>query len=235
MVYILHGEDLPSSRNFILNLQKQNNISAKREFLIEDEPLESMKEVVSGVDMFGGNMMVIFDVSKMGRANVDTYVEFLETVPADFLFVVLSSRELTAKNAFNKAAEKIGAKVMLFKGIAKSNVFKFVDSVFDQNRVGAYKELQRLLLVGEDAVYLLTMLEYGLRSIAYAKFESPAFHKLAPFVKSKVVRQSEKFSEEQILNFYQKFYELDRGVKFGGVSPEVCIPLAIETILGINA
>jgi len=192
-----------------------------------------MREVVGGIDMFGGKAMVVFDVSKMGRSNVDVYIEFLQEVPEDFLFVVFSAKELTAANAFNKNAGKFGAKTMPFKGVSKANIFKFVDCVFDLNRSGTYKELQRLILADEDAVYLMTMLEYGLRSISYAKFDSPAFNKLAPFVKSKVQRQANNFTEEQLINIYGRFYELDRDLKFGGVPPEVTVPLAIESVLGL--
>lgn len=234
MIYILHGEDLPSARNFILNLQKQNNIAAKHEFSIDNEPLNEMASIASATDMFGEKTMTVFDVSKAGRANVDAYVELMESIPEDFLFVVLSSKELTSKNAFIKAGNNLGARTMLFKGISKSNVFKFVDCVFDRNRAAAYKELQRLLLDGEDAIYLLTMLTYGLRSIAYAKFNSPAFNKLAPFVKSKVQRQAQNFSEGQILSFYQRFYELDRDLKIGKAPAEIGVPIAIETILSLG-
>jgi hypothetical protein len=75
------------------------------------------------------------------------------------------------------------------------------------------------------------MLLYGLRNIAGAKFNSPAFQNASPFVTQKAKAQSAKLSEKDVRDLYSAFYKLDKNVKTGKVLPDVLIPLAIEKVL----
>lgn len=231
MIYIVHGEDLASSRRFILNLQEQNNIEVRSELKLDEVSPEDLKHRFESIDMFGGKQMLVLDVSKMGRTNVDSYVEVLENVPSDYLFVVLLNKNLTKTNAFIKNTSKIGARVMHFKQLVETNIFKFADLVFEGNRKGTYKELKKLTLGGEEPIYVFTMLLYNLRNLAFCKFNSPQFNKLSPFVKSKVSKQSQKFSTSQIRRLYEEFYELDLGSKVGTVQHDLLVPMAIEKVL----
>ncbi len=190
-----------------------------------------LEQKLNTIDMFGGNLMFVFDVSKMGRTKVDSYIDVLTKISEDLLFIVLSNKNLTNTNAFIKNSSKLGAKVMQFKQMVNSNIFKFADYVFDGNRKQSYRELKKLIIGGEDSIYIFTMLLYNLRNIAYCKFDSPQFQKLAPFVKSKVAKQSQKFSISQVKNLYKEFYVLDIGSKTGTVEHELLVPMAVEKVL----
>ncbi|OGC47899.1 hypothetical protein A2886_01420 [candidate division WWE3 bacterium RIFCSPHIGHO2_01_FULL_42_13] len=231
MIYILHGENLSATRNFILKLQVDNNISSKKEFLVEDTTPGQLADAVVSIDMFGGGSMVILDVTKAGRAKMDGFVEVLAAMPAETLAVVFSAKDLSKANAFIKNAQKIGAKTAVFKPTSQANVFKFVDMVFAGNRSASYKELRALLISDADPIYIFSMLTYGLRNVLYAKFNSPALNKISPFAKSKAKFQAQKLTEEKVADLYEKFYEMDRDVKIGVQSPETLLPLAIEKIL----
>jgi DNA polymerase III delta subunit len=231
MLYILHGEDLPSIRNFILKLQQDNNVGSKRELVIEDTTPAEIRELISSVDMFGNTSMVVLDVTKMGRMNVSAYIDALQDISKDVLFVVFAGKVLSKANAFIKNASNLQAKVMPFKQVVYSNVFKFVDYAFSGNRSGAYKELRKLLLANEAPFYIFSMLVYGLRNIAYQVHDSPAFDRLPPFVKSKVKLQASRFTKEQINQIYEDFYELDKGSKSGTVLPDLLTVRAVESVL----
>ena len=230
MIYILHGEDIVSSRQFISTLQKQNKIGSKTEVEIGEITPEQIREHILGVDMFGAAKMVVLDVSKAGRMNVDGYIEVLAEVPDDVVFVILTSKSLSKSNAFIKNSSKLSAKTMVFKGVKKSNIFKFTDLVFEGRKAAAYKELRKLVLAGEDPIGIFAMLTYALRNIAYAKFNSPMVNKISPFVKSKAYKQSRFFTEAQIAGLYKKFYEMDRDVKSGAMDKEILAPLCIEIV-----
>ncbi len=231
MIYILHGENLSATRNFILKLQADNNISSKKEFLVEDTTPGQLADAVASIDMFGGGSMVILDVTKAGRTKMDGFVEVLAVMPGETLAVVFSAKDLSKANAFIKNAQKIGAKTAVFKPISQANVFKFVDSVFAGNRSASYRELRSLLISDADPIYIFSMFTYGLRNVLYAKFDSPAFNKLPPFLKSKVKSQAQKLTEEKIVGLYERFYEMDRDVKIGIQSPETLVLLAIEMVI----
>jgi len=231
VIYVLHGENVSAIRNFILKLKKDHNIGSSKELLLEDTSPAEIAELISGIDMFGAIPMVTLDVTKMGRTKVDSYIEVLLSVPDESLFVVFSGKDLYKANAFVKQSPKIGARVMPFKEISDSNIFKLVDYVFGGNRIASYKELRKLILSGADNFYIFSMLVYGLRNVTYAKFESPMFTKMSPFVKSKASSQSQKFTQDQVVRLYEKFYQLDVGSKNGQVSPELLVPLGIEAVL----
>lgn len=234
MVYILHGENLSGIRNFILKLQKDNDVGSKKELLIEDVSSSEIAELVSAVDMFGVTTMVVLDVTKMGRMKVDNYVKVLSDVPEDLIFVILTNKSLSKANGFIKNAATMNARTLLFKETSESSVFKFVDQVFGGNRDAAYSELRKLLLSGVGPFYIFSMLTYGLRNVAYAKFDSPAFDKLPPFVKSKVKSQAQKLSEPQIAYLYRVFYSLDKGSKQGLMSSDLLPVYALEKVLTYN-
>ncbi len=231
MRFVLHGENIPAIRNYILNLQERHKATSKNEFSILDVSSNELSDLVSTPDMFGAKQIVVLDITKMGRMRPKEHIEVITKASNDVVFVIIAQKQLPRTNIFIKNANQLNAKVMSFQAPPPANVFKFVDLVFAKNRSASYKELKKLMLSGEDPIYIFSMLVYGLRGIAYAKFGSPELSKLPPFVRSKVTKQANNFEKEILFDLYNKFYEFDRGAKVGKVSPEVLVPLAIEKVL----
>ncbi len=229
MIFVLHGENLTEIRKFIINLQNEHNVGSKVELFVEETSPAEFNEAVSSIDMFGGTTMVVLDISKAGRMKLDDYIAVLEKVADEVIVIIVAIKDLTKTNVFIKNSVKLKARVVSFK--VSTRVFKFVDAVFNGNREESYKILRELVLEEEEPIYILSMLIYGLRNIGIAKLESPELNKMAPFIKSKAVAQARKFSEESVKDLYEFFYELDRDVKIGKISPEILVPLAIEKII----
>lgn len=230
MIYIIHGENLSSLRNFILSLRKKLKAKSRVEVSISDFTPVQLSEVCGSFDMFGNAPFVVLDISKMGRMKVDGYIEVAEKIPEEATLVVLSLRELGSANTFIKNSVRLRAKVMKFAESPKANVFKFVDAVYSRKRKASYKELRNLLLSGADVFYVFSMLLYGLRTVSYSKFSSPSLERFHPFVKKKLVDQSSNFSEWGIKEIYRGFYQLDKDVKGGQVQQEMLLLLAIEKV-----
>jgi len=231
VLYILHGENLASIRNFILEVQKKNDVTTRHEFAIEQTSPAEISDIISAIDMFGGMPLISIDISKMGRMKVDEYIGVVGGAPKDMLVVIFAAKNLPKTNAFIKNAPDLGAQVKRFEPTISANVFQLVDYAFNGNRRASYKALQKLLLLGEDPIYIFSMLLYGLRNITYAKFDSPAINKVPPFAKSKAQRQARVFGTSQLGFLYARFYEWDVGVKSGLVNPEMLSTLALESIL----
>ena len=227
MIYIVHGENVTASRNYIIGLQKD----ARQEVDITGTSADALYSVCRSNDMFGAKPAVVFDVSKMGRTNADDYVKVLSGAPADTLMIIYSDKELSAANPFIKNAAMLKARIVENKQVAATAVFKFVDAAFSGNRAQSYKELRNLIVSAEDPIYILSMLEYGLRNVAYAKFSSPEYEKASPFVKSKAKSQSQKFPEEKIEKLFGQFYAFDLRVKTGFIPADLVLVLAVEAIL----
>lgn len=231
MIFLLHGTDLAKSRKDLLELQQKLTISSKTERAVSNVSPAELRDLVSTFDFFEGAPLVVLDISDAGRANLDEYVDVALNMPKETTLVILSNKKLTSTNAFVKNLAKLNAKVVENAASEESNVFKFVDAVFNGNRKQSYKELQALMLEDKDPFYIFSMLLYGLRSVTAAKFNTSAYEKASPYVKQKALAQAASFSEQNIKVLYNAFYALDKDVKTGNILPELLIPIAIEKVL----
>ena len=230
MIYIFHGENLSSSREQILKIQKANNFESKTEISIENTTSQQLSDIILSFDFFGNVPFVVLDISNVGRSNVDDFIKVLKKAPEQSIVVILSSKELSKANAFIKAVSELKAKVFFSKKISESNIFNFIDNVFLGKRDVGYKSLAVLMNDNPDPIYILTMLEYALRNIAYIKFNSPLVSKMSPFTKIKAVNQSRLFSEEAVKDLYEFFYNIDLDSKTGEISEDILIPFCMEKI-----
>lgn len=231
MIYIVHGDNALSSRDFVIGLQKRLASAVRREGDVSDVSPQQLEELCMSLDVLGDAAIVILDVSRAGRMKLDPYVSVLENVPDDATVVIFSEKELPASSVFLKNASKLEARVVRSRPAKTSNVFSFIDFVFSGNRNMSYKELRKLIVAGEDPFSLFSMLLYGLRNVAYVKLDAPEVSKMAPFVRSKASAQAANFSRESLLRLFEDFYNLDKKVKTGAVSSDLLIPLAIEKTL----
>jgi hypothetical protein len=62
-------------------------------------------------------------------------------------------------------------------------------------------------------------------------YKSPSFERGSPYTKSKVLGQLKGFSEQGVLELYDKFYTLEKGLKTGEIQPEIVVSMAIENVL----
>jgi DNA polymerase III delta subunit len=231
MIFIIHGEDFPTSRRFVTNLMVEKNASSKVELLIGETTPTSLFSHITAFDVFGAPPFVVLDISKAGRKKMDAYLQVLEKAPQDAVVVILSASTLSKSNAYMKSAKKLDARVMHNKKVKTSNVFAFVELVFSGKRKASYSELRRLLISGEDPFYIFSMLLYGIRNLAHIKFDSPNVRKMAPFVRQKYTAFSTHFRKADIKVLYTHFYDLDMGAKTGMLSPDLQVTLAVEKVL----
>lgn len=231
MILIIHGENLPRSREIILQLQKKVNSTNKKEVGIEEVTPRELKEMMVSFDIFSEPPFIVLDISDAGRKNVKEYIETLKEIPKESHFVALANKELPSTNAFLKSTKELNAKVVLNRTAPTSNVFRFIESLFSKNRSATYSELRRLLLKDEDPYYLFSMILYELRNITHAKFDSPHLIKMNPFVKNKATKLAKDFSREDIFKLYREFYSIDKDVKTGKISPDLMIPYTVEKVL----
>lgn len=230
MIYIFHGENLSFSRDQILKIQKTNNFESKTEILIENITSHQLSDIVSSFDFFGNPPFVVLDISNVGRTNTDDFIDVLKKAPEKSVIAILSSKELSKANAFIKAVPELKAKVFFSKRNSESNIFNFIDSVFSGKRDVSYRSLATLINSSLDPIYILTMLEYALRNVAYIKFNSSLMSKMNPFTKIKAINQAGLFSEEAIKDLYEFFYNTDLDSKTGEISQDILILFCMEKI-----
>ena len=231
MIYIVHGDDLSKSRALIQNQQRKVNIETRIELSITDTTPEDIYEKCHSNDLFGNPPFIVLDVTSAGRMNVDKFIEKLEQVPLTATLIILSGKSLPQTNAFIKNSLKLKAKINSNDILPASNVFKLVDALFYKQREKAYTELSKLLDDGVSSFEIFSLIFYGLRTVAAAKFNSPAYAKMHDFVKRKSQSQANLFSTNQIISFFEEFRKLDMKSKLSEINEELLIPAVIETVL----
>ena len=231
MIYIVHGENYSKSRLQIQGQFKKSESETRVDLELVDTTPDKLLDAVTSKSLFGGNTFVVFDITGSGRTNLDAYVETAARTLKENTLVVLSAKELTKANAFMKSAATLGAHVTLNPEIPQSSIFKFLDAVFSKNRLATYTELKKLNDDATDNIYLISMTAWGLRNLAAAKFNSPKFEKLPPFIKSKAQKQSQNFTEDNVKGFYELVYKSDLETKTGRIAPEAAVISIVEKVL----
>jgi DNA polymerase III delta subunit len=206
MIYIVHGDDYPHSRNMILNQLKKLEGSSRNEINISDTTPTDLQTMCCSFDIFGNPPFIVLDISGAGRMNMEEYVKSVSKTPKETTLVILSSKELSKTNPFLTNAVKLKAKIILNQLKPTSNVFRFIDNVYSGRRDQSYKELRTLLIEKNDPFYLFSMLLYGLRT-NYGKLR-----------------------EENVNKLFKELYEIDKGSKTGDISPDVMIVYSMEKV-----
>jgi len=175
MIYLVHGDDYAKSRRLVLNQQKKLSMGLKVERDAADFSPRELYETACSFDIFGNPPFIVFNIPNTKIAESEEYIKIAKKIPDKTVLIILCQKELGRTNAFYKNASKLKAKVVLNNKAQTSNIFKFVDSVFFQNKNSSYEELEKLTDEGNDPFYILSMLLYGLRNITHAKFSTVEF------------------------------------------------------------
>lgn len=109
----------------------------------------------------------------------------------------------------------------------EQNVFNFLDSVMAGDLRAALGGLQRLQAVGQNEMYILTMLLWQLRQVLLAKLsglsnsnELAKQASLSPYAAGKAIALARKVDEEVLKDMYTAAVDCEYGIKTGRATPE---------------
>lgn len=231
MIFVIHGDNFSRTRKVVTELQQKLGVTNKQEADINNITPQQLKEMCGSYDLFSTPPFVVIDISGAGRKNLSEYMEVLKAVPPEVNVVIQSNKELSKANIFIKNASGLKAKTVLSNIEPTSDVFKLIDALFTRNRKNTYKELRNLLNDDAEPYYILTMISYGLRNLAYAVTGSPLLNKMHPFAKSKALTQAKNYDENRLKELYALLYKTDKDMKTGKMHPEIAPTYVIEQIL----
>ena len=231
MIYLVHGSDPSSSRKLIVNQFTNKNTQNKIEICAEDISPDRLFELVRTGDIFGNPPFIILDISNLLSQSATEFVSTVSKTPKDATLIIYCSRALPAANVFLKSAAEFGIKVVESELKIESNVFKFVDALFEKNRTQTYLEMQKLLKEDNDHFYLFSMILYGLRNLLGASLSSKKFLSSKPFQKQKLEKQIKNFGSTDFSEIFEYYYNLEKKAKTGDISSEIMLTLAAEKML----
>ncbi len=231
MIYIVHGDDVSKSRALILNQQKKLYASNKTEINLSDISPEDLLTTIKRVDIFGAHDFIVINASGISPSLAETSLEILAQTSTETSLIIYSEKTLTQNNILIKNATKIGAKIIHNELKVEGSVFNLVDAVVSKNRKQTYQIMERELNKGADPFELFGVLLYGLRSLANTLLNTSSFKKMKPYMQSKYLGLSKKYTLDKVKNLFFQFYALDKKAKTGDIDPDMMLTLAIENML----
>ncbi len=233
MIYIVHGDDYPKSRRLIINQQKKISSNIKIERDLSNLTPKELYEAACSFDLFGNPPLLVVTLPPGKVAEIKDYLKILKKIPKKTTVILLSEKKLGKTNRFIRSAPELKAKVIFNQKPSISNVFKFLDNLYIQNRKGTYKELESLIEENAEAFFILSMILYGLRNLVHAKFLTGEFLAKSDFVKSKILKQAENFTREEVIGLFDFIYNTDKKIKTGQIQPDIALTHTIEKILSL--
>ena len=193
----LHGPAISSSRKKLIEIKQKfdpNDVIIFEKGAETDDILASLQTV----SLFSEKRLVI-----------------VENSSEDLTFGSLNSSDSpTLLLWYDHEIKKVpdGAQVFFFPEAREISVFPFLDKLGNRNKE-AFLEMDKLKRGGFDTQYLITMIFYLLRTLCCTPKNSPEF------VKKKIARQKQNFSEDELVNLYKYVIETDFKIKSGLMEP----------------
>lgn len=213
MLHLFHGEKTDLSRR---------ELSLLREKYPKDEVVELNGKVMSVTDykqatesasLFGMDRLVIVEnlfsrITKRG-AELESFLPVILATPVSCEVVFWEEKEI-GKTVINKLPRQLD--IALFR--PDRILFSFLESL----KPGQTKLLLdqfEVILKSEATELIMAMLARQLRYLIIVKDLGKRTTELTPWQLSKFMRQTEYFSQEDLLKLYRQLYDIEVKVKTG--------------------
>ncbi len=209
MLTLIHGDNQVASRNKLVELM--DNLKARGEDIntLAADKLDRAKleSALLSESLFGGQKTLVLE-SLYSLPKSKKKDEFINLICFASTDVILWEKKLLGKLELKKLPTNL--QVYEFKITPK--LWNFLDQLSPnpKNKTTLLK-LFKESVMGESAEFVFLMLARQLRLLIQVKEGAPL--KLAPFMHSKLQRQSQAFSLEQLLTLHQKLYTIDQKLK----------------------
>lgn len=132
--------------------------------------------------------------------------------------------------------------INLVKPKIDSDIFKTIDAIAQRNKKLALKLIHKHIERGDSPSYIFSMINFQFRNLLMVKSQIEKrtyFQKINdlskdlgihPYVVSKTISQTKKFSFEELKKIYKKIFKTDLYIKTGKIEPQVALDLFIAEI-----
>lgn len=212
MITLIHGDDITASRNYFLDIKIKHKGAPS--FSGESVTLTDLAQALQGDGLFEEIKSVyieeLFGKKKKGR-ELDAMLDFLNRESKTHAIYLWEKKPIPQTSLKTLTALDI----KLFK--LPQELFRFLDAV----RPGNAEELITLFhaaLKTNEPEMLLYMLTRQIRLLLSQKDPETTIDeitRLAPWQKSKLKKQADKFKASDLLNLYRSLFLLDVKQKTG--------------------
>lgn len=214
MMYILHGDDIISSRNELYRIKQQFIDS---EIIILNGKTVSLTDLIQAsqsLSLIKENRLVIVENLLTQKLNVTKnshkpLIYWLNNIHNSIHIIFWEEKEL-AKKQLSIFSPKV--RISLFR--IKKQIFNFLDSIKPDNTKNTLQQFNESLLYYAPEI-IMVMLVRQLRYLIMIKDLGRQITDLTSWQISKLYQQSQYFTMKQLLILYRLLYEIDVKIKFG--------------------
>lgn len=210
MINLLHGDHHLKSRNF---LQEKINAAKTKGFeiikLVPGFKIADLKQALESQSLFGQERLVVLEnVFSKKSPDQKKIIEYLFQDKINFPELLLWEEKEQRASTLKKVPHFW--KIMVFK--TPKLVFNFLDSLKNISPSHTLKLFSDCLKT-ESPEFIFYMLTRQIRLLILA--QENLLEKLAPWQKTKYIKQSKKFRPELLLKIYKRLLKIDVFAKTG--------------------
>lgn len=211
MIYLIHGDNLVASRNFLKELV--DLAKEKKQEIVRLEgskiAIEDLIQALAPRSLFASDRLIVIEnlFTRPKSKELDQIFNFLKSFREELDLVFWEKKEI-GKILQRSLPPKTAIK--LFK--TPVLVFKFLDQVTPQTKNQALQTLQELYKLKTDEL-IFYMLVRQFRLLLLIRFKQQIAGPV--WVVGKLKRQAEAFSQSKLLTIYRRLFNIDESVKTG--------------------
>ncbi len=208
MITLIHGNDTLSSRKFFLDQRDAESLT----FDVENINLVEFEQSLSGSGLFGSSKKIFIEnlFTRKSTKNTDSIGKLLTAYKdAEVFFWADKEVGVKALSSFPKIENKS------FK--IPQNIWNFLDNL-RPNSSSNVTSFHRTLKESEtEIIFAMIIRQFRLMLglIQNSNENIDEVKRIAPWQKTKILRQASLFGEEKLKTIYKKLYKIDKSTKTG--------------------
>lgn len=209
MIYLLHGDDVVSSRKTVSELTVGFQITSLDGKSVSVATLE---ENLVSTSLFDEKKVVVVENLLSKNSKKKDFVKFLNSFESDVLLILWEDKKLlkTTTNTLKKA--------VIRDFLLPQNYFQFLDSFAPGNSKRLYSMYHELLktMTAEQVFYSL-LKRLRLLTVISSGGTIGELSKMAPWQQGKLNQQVRLWPQSKLSIFYAQFSQLEIRMKSGGL------------------
>lgn len=225
MLILLHGENVSSSREALIDLKRNYSPDSVSVFDTKKFDEDKFARVCETPSMFAERRLVVVE----GKPpTIQPFSHLAMSSSTDVVFWL--GEQLKSSNKLFKLVKDLDGQVRHFRPTIPKHVFGFLDALGYKNKKKALLELHRLLEQGESPVYLLTMIVWQVRNLLKVKSEKLKVKGFHPYVLRKLRSQVNNFEEEELVGIFRGLLDTEVNLKTTQLDPELVLDQLVNSI-----
>lgn len=215
---ILHGENIVASRKTLYEKIASFKEKGVDEIIVLDGiklTLTEVKQALESTSLLGQARLVVIEnlFSSPKNKEQSEIISYLEKVDKETPLILWEQKDLS-RTILKKLAQR--ATIELFK--IPPLIFKFLDSISPQNKKNTLILLHQSLKTDSPEIVFYMLCRQARFLIIARDLGRKGLSSLPSWQQAKFLRQAEKFTLEQLLNFHKKLLKIDYEQKTGRAS-----------------